>query len=130
MIHGGGMEKSTRKFDLEERLIDFSVMISKIVDLLPGSRVGAYLSGQLVSSGISPALHYGEAQSAESKNDFIHKCKVVLKELRETSISLKIIRRLSLVKTERLDPAQKEVFELISIFVKSISTSRTNIERT
>ena len=121
------MEETGRKFDLEERLINFAVMVSKIVDVLPGSRVGAYISGQLVRSGLSPALHYGEAQSAESRGDFIHKCKVVLKELRETSVSLKIIRRLSLIKAEMSEPAQREANELIAIFMKSIRTARKNL---
>lgn len=35
---------------------------------------------------------YGEAQSAESRQDFVHKVKICLKELRETNVWLKIIR--------------------------------------
>jgi four helix bundle protein len=80
-----------RKFDLEDRLIDFAIKVIAIVELIPSSRAGNHMSGQLVRSGTSPALNYGEAQSAESRNDFIHKMKICLKELRETKISLKII---------------------------------------
>lgn len=61
------------KFDLEERLTDFAVKIIEIVDDIPNSKAGNHLSGQLVRSGTSPALNYGEAQSAESRKDFIHK---------------------------------------------------------
>jgi len=71
------------KFDLEERLIDFSVLIIEIVNDMPNSKVENHLSGQLVRSGTSVSLNYGEAQSGESRKDFIHKMKVVLKELRE-----------------------------------------------
>lgn len=81
------------KYDLEERLIDFAVIITDIVEALPNTRLGNYIAGQLVRSGISPSLNYGEAQSAESRNDFIHKMKIILKELRESMISLKIIER-------------------------------------
>ncbi|MGB2868006.1 MAG: four helix bundle protein [Bacteroidota bacterium] len=123
------MQETKRKYDLEERLIDFAVIISKIVNMLPSSRVGAYLSGQLVRSGLSSALHYGEAQGAESRSDFVHKCKVVLKELRETGIALKVIRRLSLIRTEILESAQKETYELIAIFAKSISTAGRNLKK-
>ena len=66
-----------RKFDLEERLIDFAVAAIKI---LPKTYAGSHLAGQLTRSGSSPALNYGEVQSAESRNDFIHKMKVALKE--------------------------------------------------
>lgn len=113
-----------RKFDLEDRLIDFAIKVIAIVELIPSSRAGNHIAGQLVRSGTSPALNYGEAQSAESRNDFIHKMKICLKELRETKISLKIIYKKPLVK--ELDIVQKlitENDELISIFMKSISTA-------
>jgi four helix bundle protein len=71
------------KFELEDRLVDFAVLIIDIVDNLPNTKAGNHLAGQLVRSGTSPALNYGEAQSGESRKDFIHKIKIVLKELRE-----------------------------------------------
>ena len=75
---------TNNKFDLEERLIDFAVIIAEIVEALPNARLGNYIAGQLVRSGYSPALNYGEAQSAESRNDFIHKMKIAAKEADET----------------------------------------------
>lgn len=115
------------KFDLEERLIKFSINILEVVEMLPGSYTGNHFAGQLVRSGSSPALNYGEAQSAESRKDFIHKMKIALKELRETHICLRIILRKPLVKkTAILEPIIKENNELISIFVKSISTAQKN----
>jgi len=118
------------KFELEERLINFSVLIVEITKELPNTKAGNHLSGQLVRSGTSSALNYGEAQSGESKKDFIHKIKVVLKELRETFICLKIIHRTKLFKTEKkIITALKENNELISIFVKSVETAHNNIKR-
>ena len=120
------MEKEKRH-DLEDRLAMFAVNISKLVESMPGSVSAKYLAGQLIRSGISPALNYGEAKSAESASDFIHKMKVALKELRETFISLKIIRNISLdLDHIILDNCFKECNELISIFVKSIQTAETN----
>ena len=90
-------------------MIEFSVLIIEIVNETPNSKAGNHLTGQLVRSGTSVALNYGEAQSAESKNDFIHKMKVILKELRETFICLKIIHRAKLFKTEsKIIEAKKE----------------------
>ncbi len=63
----------SRKFDLDERLIEFAAVIIDIAESLPKTLAGNHLAGQLVRSGTSPALNYGEAQSAESRNDFIHK---------------------------------------------------------
>ena len=120
-------EIKNKKFDLEERLIDFATHIIEINESLFNTRAGNHIAGQLVRSGTSPALNYGEAQSAESRNDFIHKFKVILKELRETLVSLKLIKRVPLTKeTPLVDIVQQECNELISIFVKSIETARTN----
>ena len=124
------MEKdSKKKFDLEERLIEFAVLIIQIADSLSDTRAGNHIGGQIVRSGTHPALHYGEAQSAESRKDFIHKLKVLLKELRETNNALKIIKKAPL--TKKLDLVERglvECNELISIFVKSIATAQTNLK--
>jgi four helix bundle protein len=113
-----------KKYDLEERLIKFAVMIANLTETLPETMFGRYIGGQIARSSCSPALNYGEAKSAESLNDFIHKMKICLKELRETMVSLKIIQQKPLVKkTELLTFYLQECNELISIFVKSIQTS-------
>ncbi len=88
------------KFDLNERLIDFAVNILNITDNLYNTRAGNHLAGQLVRSCTSPVLQYGEAMSEESTNDFIHKFKILLKELRETLNGLKLVQRIPLTKEE------------------------------
>lgn len=119
--------KNARIYDLEERLIEFSLLVIRIVEILPDNKIGNHIGGQLLRSGTSPAFNYGEAQSAESSNDFIHKMKVCLKELRETKISLKIIKRKPLLSsTEIIDKTFKECDELVAIFVKSIATAVKN----
>ena len=119
-----------KKFDLENRLIDFAIRISEVVEALPKTKLANQVGNQMIKSGTSPALNYGEAQSAESLNDFIHKMKVVLKELRETYICLKIIIRKPLITpVSKLDGILQENNELISIFVKSIETATKNRAR-
>ncbi|MDP3150721.1 MAG: four helix bundle protein [Ignavibacteria bacterium] len=120
-------EDKIKKFDLEERLVAFSVIIIEITENLYTTRAGNHIAGQLVRSGTSPALLYGEAQSAESRNDFIHKLKILLKELRETGIALKIIKNVPLTKKfDLIEEGMIECNELISIFVKSIDTAKKN----
>ena len=77
--------------ELEERLIDYSVLVFELSNKIDKQFFGNYLINQLLRSSASAALNYGEAQSAESKKDFIHKIGVVLKELRESDVNLKII---------------------------------------
>ena len=118
--------KSSRIYDLEDRLIDFTIACSVIVENLPVGKLASHLGNQLTRSSTSPALNYGEAQSAESPVDFIHKLKVVLKELRESRVCLKIIIRKSLLTEERVLPTLNECNELIAIFLKSIDTANKN----
>ncbi|MBE0647972.1 MAG: four helix bundle protein [Bacteroidales bacterium] len=118
-----------RKFDLEDRLIDFALRISEVVEAIPNSRLGNQICSQLIRCGTSPALNCGEAQSAESPNDFIHKLKVILKELRETRICLKIIQRKGLIKPERIEDIIEENNQLIAIFLTSIKTAKNKALR-
>ena len=122
--------EQNRKFDLEDRLIKFAIRMMDVSENLPCTKAGNHIAGQLVRSGTSPALNYGEVQAAESKADFTHKMKVILKELRETLVALKIIKKVSLFKKiDLVENGMIECNELISIFVKSIETARRNNEK-
>ena len=118
-----------RKYDLENRLIDFTISCSNIVEELPSSKLANHIGGQLTRSSSSTALNYGEAQAAESPNDFIHKLKVILKELRESKICLKIIIRKPLLPKGKIQTTLDESNELIAIFLKSIETAKRNRDK-
>jgi four helix bundle protein len=109
---------------LEDRLIDFAVRIIKLTNRLPRTPAGKHIAGQLLRCGTSPAPNYGEARGAESRPDFIHKLRVVLKELNETSIWLRIIERSQLLKAELLVDLIEENRELCKIFATSLKTAR------
>lgn len=109
--------------DLEERLIDFAVRIIRLCEAMPKSVTGKHLSGQLVRSGTSPAFNYGEARAAESKRDFVHKMRVVHKELNESHINLKIILRSEILPEERLGKIMDECDQLCRIVGASIRTT-------
>ena len=89
-------------FDLEDRLVEFSCRIIEVLEALPHTRAGNYIAGQLIRCGLAPALLYGEAQSAELRMDFIHKIKIVLKELKETRVCLKIITRSEMIPQKKI----------------------------
>ena len=119
------MKKQT--YDLEERLLEYSVRIIKLVEQLPNTRAGNHVAGQLLRSGTAPYPNHGEAQAAESPKDFIHKLRICLKELRETQRWLKLIQRVPLIKKpELLIDILQETEELIKIFVTSIKTAEKN----
>jgi four helix bundle protein len=116
-----------RKYDLEARLIEFAAAIISFTDSMVNSKAGNHMGNQLLRSGTSPALNYGEAQSGESRKDFIHKMKVVLKELRESGVAIKIIEKANLhLDIDAIASLQNECNQLISIFVKSVETAERN----
>src|SRR6185436_13219990 len=121
------MLMENKKYDLEDRLVEYGCRMIDVVEALPSTRAGNYIAGQLIKSCISPAFNYGEVQGAESRNDFINKLGVVLKELKECRTALKIIRKKQLIKpVKRTDDLFKETEELIAIIAKSIETVEKN----
>ena len=114
-------------FDLEDRLIDFALRVDELIEALPNTRLANHIANQLVRACTSPALNYGEAQSAESTRDFVHKLKVILKELRETRVCLKIIIKKPLLHKSEVQDTLDENNQLIAIFLKSIETAKKNI---
>ena len=123
-------EKSGKqKFDLETRLLEFSARIIRLSEKLPRTEAGRHVAGQILRSGTSPYANHGEAEDAESPEDFIHKLKICLKELRETWRWLRLVRRLPLVsKPELLDPLIDEADQLIRIFRQSVITAKKRRE--
>jgi four helix bundle protein len=121
------MEKQERKFDINDRLINLAVAIIKVCESANNTKASAHLTGQLLRSGTSPSLNYGEAQSAESRADFIHKLKIALKELRESNNSLQIVKKAELISNiDLVESTIKECNELIAILVTSIETAQRN----
>src|SRR5205823_11842577 len=125
VLHDG--ETGSRKFNLEERLLEFASAVIDLSEKLPNSRAGNHVAGQILRSGTSPYPNHGEAEDGESREDFIHKLKVCLKELRETRRWARLISRKNWVADDpMLLFVSKESDELIRIFFSSIQTAQRN----
>jgi four helix bundle protein len=118
-----------RKFDLEDRLLEFASAVIDLSESLPATRSGNHVAGQVLRSGTSPYPNHGEAEAAESRDDFIHKLKICLKELRETRRWARLVKRKAWVKNEAtLLFVLGECEELIRIFHSSIQTAKRNAQ--
>jgi len=118
-----------RKFDLEDRLLEFASAIIDLSEMLPATRTSNHVAGQILRSGTSPYPNHGEAEAAESRDDFIHKLKICLKELRETRRWARLIKRKAWVKNETtLLFVLGECEELIRIFHSSIQTAKRHAQ--
>jgi len=119
---------ATRANQLEKRFISFAAAIISISSKLPGTPQGRNICGQILRSGSASAANYGEARGAESRADFIHKLKVVFKELNETTISLEIIAESSMLSPDSIVAIVSENRELCRIIATSIKTARASTE--
>jgi len=118
------------EYDLEDRLLDYAARIVRLTDELPPTRAGSHVAGQLLRSGTSALGVHGEAQGAESRNDFVHKFSIGLKELKESRRWLRLIIKSALIApVSRVQPLLEETEELICIFAASIKTARKRVER-
>ena len=124
-----GRELARRGEDIEERLLEFAVRVGKAIDALPDTRLGRHIAGQLVRSGTSPAPNYAEACAAESKKDFIHKLAIVLKELRESSVWIRLIVKSALIPEQRLELLRDECDQLCKIIAMTLVTAISNQSR-
>jgi four helix bundle protein len=109
---------------LEKRLVSFAASIVSLSSKLPRTAQGRHICGQILRSGTAAAANYGEARGAESRADFVHKLKIVFKELNETTIWLEVIAESSLLSQENLAAIVAENRELCRIIAASIRTAR------
>jgi len=126
VLHDGG--NGQRKYDLEERLLVYACAVIDLSEKLPDNRAGNHIAGQILRSGTSPYPNHGEAEAAESRDDFIHKLKICHKELRETRRLARLAHRMGWAKNDSaLAFVLNESDELIRIFFSSIQTAKRNV---
>ena len=119
--------RTERKYDLEERLLEFAAVVIDLSEKLPNTRAGNHLAGQFLRAGTSPYGNHGEAEAPESAEDFIHKLKICLKELRETLRWARLIDRKQWLDGDgQLAFVLSESDELVRIFKASIQTAERN----
>jgi four helix bundle protein len=114
---------SESRFDLEERLLEFSARIIRLVDSLPNTRAANHIAGQLLRCGTSPLGNHGEVQAVESRRDFVHKLRICLNEFKETRRWLRLLQHSRLIPAPKMEPILQETEELIKIFAASVRTA-------
>ena len=121
--------RKTGHFDLEDRLLDFSACIIRLVDALPNTRAANHVAGQLLRCGTSPYGNHGEVEAAESRRDFVHKLRICLKELKESRRWLRLLQKAALVPERKMLAILGETEELIKIFFASVRTAEKKADR-
>jgi four helix bundle protein len=119
---------NVQAIQLEERLIEFAVLVLELSEDLPKTPAGRHISSQILRSGTAPASNYAEARGAESRADFVHKLGVVHKELNETSVWLRILLRNVAEKKEKISSILAENRELTRIIAASLRTAKAGLD--
>lgn len=105
-----------KKYDLEDRTLVFSKEIIRLCKSLPSNTVNFKLIDQIVRSGTSMGANYREANETETKKDFKHKIRICLRESKETSYWLELLKEANLDSHEKLNKLLQENSELTKIF--------------
>jgi four helix bundle protein len=113
-----------KRRDLGERLLEYGARIIKLVESLPNTVVGRRVADQLLRSGTSAGANYEEARGAESKDDFVHKLQIALKELRESNYWLRLLVKSGKISAERMNDLLDESNQLRAILSKSVATAK------
>jgi four helix bundle protein len=109
---------------VSERLLDYGVRAIRVVDSLPRNLVGRRVGDQLLRSSLSVGANYEEAQGAESREDFVHKLQIALKELRESNYWLRLLAKAEIVPRDRLSAILDESNQLRAMLSKAVATTK------
>jgi four helix bundle protein len=120
------MEKSQnpKRYDLEERTLDFAKQIIHLAKSLPKNTINFKLIDQCVRSGTSVGANYREANETETKKDFVFRIRISRKEAKETYYWLELIEESNPDFAERVRPLIRETNELIKIFAAIAAKSK------
>jgi four helix bundle protein len=110
--------------DLGERLLEYGARIIKLVESLPNTLVGRRVADQLLRCATSVGANYEEARAAESKDDFLHKLQIALKELRESNYWLRLLLKSGKISANRMANLLDESDQLRAVLSKSVATAK------
>ena len=120
------MQRSSRArpYEIRERLFVFACDVVRVAQKLHArSGLGPALSPQLVNAAVSAASNAEEADDGSSRRDFIAKERIMLRELKETRLRLRVLRTTGLLESQE-DPLLEESMELIKIVATIIRNSQ------
>jgi four helix bundle protein len=123
-FRGSSERRTVTPEEMCDRFLDFADRVCTVVEALPNTKLGNRIANQLLRSGTLPIGNYEEACAAESKDDFVHKMRICLKEIRESRGWLRLIARRKLVPPGRLENLIDESEQLAKMLGQSIATAR------
>ncbi len=120
------MSTVERPFDIHERTFNLACRIIRLHEhLKKRGGTGRTLAQQLLKSGTSIGANLEEARAGQSRADFIAKCRIALKEARETHYWLRLLAACDAVPTRQIEPLVDEANEIVAILTSIVKRAST-----
>ena len=104
----------------------FAIRIVRFAQYLRGEKHEKILSNQILRSGTSIGANIYESRNAQSKEDFVHKLSIALKEADETSYWLEILLGARIIEQVEYDSLFTDLNEIISLLTSIIKNTKVN----
>ena len=114
--------------DIRERTLEYAVRAVRLYHTLQDGKDGAgwIMAKQYLRSATSIGANVAEAQSGETRADFIHKYSIAQKEARESLYWLRLLERSGMLSSERLALLMQETRELVAVITAIIVRAKEN----
>lgn len=113
---------------LEDKTYSFALRIVKAHKYLMDKNE-YILSKQLLRSGTSIGANCREATFAQSKQDFVNKLSISLKETNETIYWLELLHDSGYISDDSFTSIHKDGLEILKLLVSIIKTTKTNLQK-
>lgn len=110
---------------IQDKSFEFAVRIVRLYKYLIEKRVYV-LARQVLRSGTSIGANVAEAVSAQSKKDFVGKIYIALKEAKETSYWLRLLKETDYLEQKHFESIYEDCLDLIKMMSKTILTLQKN----
>ena len=117
-------DMNARENAVQEKSLQFAVRIVKLCRIIRNEKHEYELASQLLRSGTSIGANISESKNAQSRNDFINKLNVALKEGDETEYWLTLLYKAEILDKRSYDSIHADCAELIRLLTSIIKTSR------
>ena len=110
--------------DIRKRTFKFALGIIAFINELPRTQLGKILGGQVLRSGTSVGANVEEAVAAYSKDEYVYKMNIALKEAREAHYWLRLIENSNMLAAKSVDGLIEEIDEIKKVLGAIVSKLR------
>ena len=107
----------------------YAIRIVKLYKYLTEQKKEFVLSKQLLRSGTSIGANTRESKNAQSKNDFLNKLNIALKEADETEYWLELLYKTDYLDEKEYRSIQQDTSELLKILTSIIKNLKSGIDK-